>query len=268
MASGDHACLVCDSDAERRSAMLEFVRAGVSAGEKVVFIHEHDGDWLLEDSELVAARDAGQLELRPLAGAYLATGTFDPPQMLSLLRQDVEDARAAGYSNYRVCGEMGWASPGMEALLGYEDQVDELLAETGAVALCHYDRPRFQPDTIREIQRLHPLVLTEGAGAVRPELAVEPGAGGELVLRGEVDVATRGSLEHSLVAARRRRRELRLDVKELEFIDAAGLRIIHSAGEQLRREGGELTLVRPGGLVRRLLSVLEVDRAVIVEEGT
>lgn len=53
--------------------------------------------------------------------------------------------------------------------------------------------------------------------------------------------------------------DLVIDVSELTFIDAAGLRTLAKAADRMRRDGRRLRLDRPNRHVRRLLLLLGLD---------
>ena len=86
---------------------------------------------------------------------------------------------------------------------------------------------------------------------------IEPGPDGDLVVRGEVDHTNCTFLAASLELAGRGQSDVRLDLRDLEFIDVAGVRAIHSAAAGLEAGGRRLTLVSPRGAVRRVIDLTE-----------
>ena len=106
----------------------------------------------------------------------------------------------------------------------------------------------------------------EGArrGARAAELSVDVSAGtvaAEARLRGALDAVTARQLD-TLVdqLIRSGCRHLVLDVSELDFLAAAGLRVLVRAHTALHTAGGGLTLVKLPRMVRRILTVTELDR--------
>jgi anti-anti-sigma factor len=95
-----------------------------------------------------------------------------------------------------------------------------------------------------------------------------------LVMRGELDVLTRGHVARALAAARARGEPVRrLDVRELDFMDCAGLEVVLAAARDARADGGELTVVVGAGHGRRLFELLDLSAElrlvdVRAEEGT
>lgn len=76
-----------------------------------------------------------------------------------------------------------------------------------------------------------------------------------LTLSGEVDAHTAPQLEAALTPLLGGGRTVELDLGGVSFMDSSGLRVVISATEASRSDGGDLVLVRPSDLVRRLLSV-------------
>src|SRR5438034_11748023 len=78
-----------------------------------------------------------------------------------------------------------------------------------------------------------------------------------LALHGELDLATTPILETSLEAAERYDEPVvALDLSELTFVDASGLKTILNAHRRSIRHGGRgLALVNPSGDIRRLLEL-------------
>jgi len=55
--------------------------------------------------------------------------------------------------------------------------------------------------------------------------------------------------------------DVMLDLSQLEFFSIAGLRVLLQADEEFRAAGGQLTLVKPPPLVRRVLAITELESA-------
>ena len=76
-----------------------------------------------------------------------------------------------------------------------------------------------------------------------------------IAVRGEVDIAAVPALELALDGAiRASAGTLVLDLRELEFLDSSGLRLILRARALLAREDRALAIVCPPGPVRRLFT--------------
>jgi anti-anti-sigma factor len=89
-----------------------------------------------------------------------------------------------------------------------------------------------------------------------------------LRVRGELDLATADVLADRLRDLRDRNATVLLDLDELEFIDASGLRVILRAASDARRDGWALTLTSGSARVRRLCRLLDVEQDLPLDGGT
>jgi len=102
------------------------------------------------------------------------------------------------------------------------------------------------------------------------EISVAAGEPGPvLTLSGEADLTTVAELSQTLTAqldsgARR----LTVDLSGLRFADSAVIRELVMAGRELKDRGGGLVLANPQPAVARALSLLGVDQAIEVRDGT
>lgn len=74
-------------------------------------------------------------------------------------------------------------------------------------------------------------------------------------LSGELDFATRSQLELAFSEAERDAQLLELDMRELDFMDCAGLRVILSAAERAEQNGHRLVLLRGPARVDRVFTL-------------
>jgi anti-anti-sigma factor len=88
-----------------------------------------------------------------------------------------------------------------------------------------------------------------------------------LRVRGELDLATTELLADRLRRLRERNAAVLLDLDELAFIDASGLRVVLDAAGDARRDGWAFTVTRGSAPVRRLFELLEVDEHLRIEAG-
>jgi anti-anti-sigma factor len=89
-----------------------------------------------------------------------------------------------------------------------------------------------------------------------------------VALTGELDVAGAALLEHELsrVAADHDAKGLVLDLRELDFMDSTGLRLVVLADDRARAEGRHLTLVRGKPDVQRVFEITRMtDRLDFVD---
>lgn len=91
-----------------------------------------------------------------------------------------------------------------------------------------------------------------------PPFRVERSRRGDAVVvvpAGEIDLATIDAVRAELTAARAEARRIVLDLREVEFLDSSGLRLIVEAERDAEQEGRTFVLVRPRAQVQRLLDV-------------
>src|ERR1700750_2615372 len=84
---GEHACCRFARREDRERLTIAFIRAGLTRGQKVVYLRDRDlSDGFLDrvraaDERVDAALASGQLEVRPARDAYLAHGRFAADEM-------------------------------------------------------------------------------------------------------------------------------------------------------------------------------------------
>jgi anti-anti-sigma factor len=83
---------------------------------------------------------------------------------------------------------------------------------------------------------------------------------------GELDLTTRQRLRHTLAAAQLQAFLLVLDLRELTFVDRAGMQVILDAVGRARRDGGQLVLVRGPAEVDNVFKATEGFGSVTIIE--
>jgi stage II sporulation protein AA (anti-sigma F factor antagonist) len=80
--------------------------------------------------------------------------------------------------------------------------------------------------------------------------------------RGELDLATASELEAAVLPVVSEGRHAIVDLRELEFMDSSGVRVIVAAHVAAGENGGRLSLVRlaPGTPIHRVLEISGLDR--------
>ena len=84
---------------------------------------------------------------------------------------------------------------------------------------------------------------------------------GVVRVRGELDVATAGSLEKLLLRPRERGELIELDLSDLGFMDSTGLRVLLRAQQAAERGGWEVVLTGASAPVQRLFDLSGVHAA-------
>lgn len=164
----DHLCLIYETREEWRRAVVPFITIGLKRGEKCVYIVDTStagqvkGYLEQEGADAAAAEQKGQLVILSATEAYTSEGSFDPDRMISLLIEMTGKAVAEGYPSLRVTGEMTWALrglPGSEKLIEYESKLNSFFPRYPCLAICQYDRWKFNPEVIKGVVMTHPLIV-------------------------------------------------------------------------------------------------------------
>ncbi|MDH7486378.1 MAG: GAF domain-containing protein [Anaerolineae bacterium] len=165
---GNHICCLFQTEEEHRAVLTPFLRHGLERGEKVLYIVDaHTAEVILgylrdEGVDVEACLERGQFAILTRDDAYMQEGMFDPERMIALLRAETERALAEGYPALRVTGEMTWALrglPGSERLIEYEARLNEFFPGSRCLALCQYDRRRFDAALLLDVLRTHPIAV-------------------------------------------------------------------------------------------------------------
>ena len=103
-----------------------------------------------------------------------------------------------------------------------------------------------------------------------PSFGVERSRCGEAVVvapAGEIDLATIDAVRGELAAARGEAKRVVLDLRDVEFLDSCGLRLIVEAQHDAEREGWTFVVARPREPVQRLLDIAGLSpRLTVVED--
>ena len=94
------------------------------------------------------------------------------------------------------------------------------------------------------------------------------GDGVRIVLTGELDISTAPRVEDELRRVEEGRPAvILLDLRELEFMDSTGLRVIVAADGRARKQARRLVIVRGSDTVQRIIEMTRLDeRLEIVDD--
>jgi len=166
--AGDHLCCLYASEDEHRALLSPFMRQGLERHEKVLYIvDDHTAGQILayldaDGVEVAPYLQRGQLTILSSDKAYMSAGRFEPERMIALLRSETERALAERYKALRVTGEMSWALkglPGSDRMVEYEAKLNTFFPGSQCLAICQYDRRRFDPHVLLEVLETHPLAV-------------------------------------------------------------------------------------------------------------
>lgn len=165
---GDHLCCIYETAEEHRSIVTPFLRRGLEQNQKSLYITDSStpdtvtgylrGDGVKVEPYL----DNGQLTIIGVNEAYMKKGAFNPDAMIELLRIETEQALSEGYEALRVTDEMTWALqgiPGSEHLIEYEAKLNDFFPGSKCLALCQYDKRRFDSGILLDVLTTHPIAV-------------------------------------------------------------------------------------------------------------
>jgi len=181
---GDHVCFAYESHAEQMQAVVPWIEAGLRRGERCRYFADDNTvsevSRELEKAGVNVKRecDRGALEFATKHESYLRSGCFEPGEMIDLLQQDIDDSIKAGFSRYRVSGEMTWClglEPGCDRVLEYESLLDGFFQKSSALGLCQFSRNRFSSSLLSELAAEHHLGLNKSNNGARWNLRIREG---------------------------------------------------------------------------------------------
>ena len=238
----DHACLTFGEAAELFDLTAAFVRDGLSAGLRVVWVTDVALAQLVPELEGrgIGAEPAlakGQLAAVAWDDGLLGERGFAADHAVGWLNRQVTACQDGGLPGLRVAVDMGWALrpvPGVEQLPDFEKGVAAVLPHGAVSVLCQYDRERFDPVTLASVTALHTHTVAAATYHVDALLRIcrqyaPPG----IRLAGELDFEAEEPLALALAEAIRLGTELTVNMRHLRFIDVFCARMILDAASAL-----------------------------------
>jgi len=261
---GDHACLTFSDADERLDIVAAFVRDGLAASQRVLCYVESSTPtaFSVELAERGLPVDAsvasGQLVVAGSGEHFLAGGAFGVDRMLGLLESELRAAHGDGYSGLRLTADMCWAlrpAAGVEQLIAYENQMAQLLTAASALAVCQYDRERFDTVTLASVTAAHGQAVAAVTYHDDAMLRIcRQYAPAGIRIAGELDFRHLPALARALTEALGLDRVIHVNLRQLRFIDgAAGAAIIQAAAGLT---DGKLMLVTCQPLVGKVLHAI------------
>jgi anti-anti-sigma factor len=257
----DHACWLYTDDADFAAAARVFLTDGLTGGDRLLCVGDHHA---LEQLRRLAGSAAevqghvtrGDLEFLPVTGAYATTGRLEPGAQRTWYEQATRRARAAGYRGLRVIAELTplAADPaGRENLLRWEHLADDFLASgAGMSALCAYRRDQLPAGVLADVACVHPQVHAEPEEAAF-RVFVD---GGGLAVAGTLDAFSADRLSRVLACSVLDLPAVRMDLRRVEFMDAAGCRAVAAWAAGVEQRPAQVTLTGTSRMVRRMWQLL------------
>lgn len=247
MLPGDHGCVVYSRDADRRRVLQPYVRAGIQAGERIVYVTDEDVSRSVarlcgDDARLRQCVDSGQIAVLG-AGAGLGAEVDEIGDLVALLRQLASRSVREGYAGLRVAAD---GSALLRLFPALDPATDSPLVDAVAgnrmLALCFYEAttPRAPEPDPPATSRVRLRITIDSASAT-------------VRLAGELDRAGSSAVS-AAIAGLREARVIRLHMGAVTFLDVGAMSNLVLAARELGA-GRELLLVSPPPMVEKLLAV-------------
>lgn len=238
--AGDHACMTFSDAAERLDLVARFVRDGLRQRERVLCLTDAVSPEQLGQelaARTVGSRAAtrrGQLSIAPAATMLFGSADTD---VLTVLVDERNRAARDGYTGLRVTADMCWATrpaAPVERLSEFESRVGQLFDGGQLCLICQYDRDRFDAVTLAFAASTHPKAVAAQVyyESVLLRICRQYSPTG-VRIAGELDYRQQDVLEQALAESRRLDRHLHIDLRDLEYIDAACATVIVQTASRL-----------------------------------
>jgi anti-anti-sigma regulatory factor len=261
---GEHRCWVYDDRQAFRDQAVEFLLAGLRAGQRVQYLGSGAATELT--GELAAFHDlddllrTGRLTVSSLDDLYGVDEVVDPQVPVAGYRVATQAALADGFSGLRVVADataLVRTPAQRQAFARYEHLIDRYMAQHPFAAMCAYDVRVLGQEAAAEIACLHPTA-NPGASAFRwysPHAAA-------MRLVGEIDVGNQGIFDTALARTMPllAGAAVEVDSSDLSFIDHRGLLALEA---QAQRCGSQLTLVGASPVLEQIGDMLGLQAVAV-----
>lgn len=269
MRPGDHLFLGYDTDEERESIVASFVLDGLAGGHRTLVLPPTDAP---ADVALGFLERHG-LDPRPALAARqivvdpaLSRGYEGLWEVDALVAGEAARAVRDGLLGLRVSMEVPRCSadPSLDMLRESELLLDKVFSTHPVLGICSYDRRSFSPGELAPLDALHHgRVGSDDIGQDGLLRITRTFAPPGLALVGDVDDSHVTALARALrTEAERseqrtgRDQDIRLDLRELGFIDVGALRLLVFLALGMHHSGGRRLILH--GLAPQLRKVMRV----------
>jgi hypothetical protein len=254
LSADDHACLTFGEAEELFDLTAAFVRDGLAAGLKVVWVSDAaPGQAIAELGRrgiaVRPAMEAGQMAAAGCEGRLLSGQEFHAEAAVGWLSGELASSREQGFPGLRVAVDMSWALrpvTGIEELPRFEEGIAAALTGSAASVLCQYDRDRFDPVTLASVAGFHTRSVAAATYHADALLRIcrqyaPPG----IRLAGELDFQAAEPLALALSEAVRLDGGITVNMTRLAFIDARCTLLVADAARAIASAERPVTLHCP-----------------------
>lgn len=229
LVAADHACVTFGEAEELFDLTAAFVRDGLAAGLKVVWLSDAGpgvavGELARRGIAVEPAVARGQMTAVGCEGRLLSGQAFRAEEAVGWLAGELASCRKEGFPGLRVALDMSWALrpvTGVGDLPRFEEGIAAALAGSTAAVLCQYDRERFDPVTLASVAGFHTRSVAAATYYADALLRIcrqyaPPG----VRIAGELDFQAADALGLALAEAVRLEGDIMINMSALAFIDA------------------------------------------------
>jgi anti-anti-sigma regulatory factor len=251
LVADDHACLTFGESEELFDLTAAFVRDGLAAGLKVMWLSDAGSGPVIAELtrrgvEAEPAMADGRLIADGCDGALLADQLFRADAAVGWLAGALASSREQGFAGLRVAVDMSWALrpvTGAEELPRFEEGIAGLLAGTTASVLCQYDRDRFDPVTLASVAGFHTRSVAAATYYADALLRIcRQYAPAGIRAAGELDYQAEEPLALALAEAVRLDGDVVINLSGLTFIDARCTMVVAEAARAIASSGRAVTV--------------------------
>jgi PAS domain S-box-containing protein len=163
--TGDHLCLIYESEEEWQRVVTEFIKDGLERREKCIYIYNFREPDKLRDcfTEIMAfdnLEDSGSFVFHSFRD-LCRNIEMDQYAMIYFLSKLSDRSISEGYTGLRIVMEMGSDdSFKSQDMLEFEARLNRyLFSKYCCLALCLYDQREHDPQVIKDIIVTHPLIV-------------------------------------------------------------------------------------------------------------
>lgn len=159
----DHVGWVFEGRGEFAALAAPYLAEGAALGQRLMYIAE---DPRPEDTaNLATIVDPDQLRISTVADTYGPSMLVDPLRQLATFMDELDAARAAGYTGVRVAADNSSLvrdEKQMKAWIQWEITADHTVAVEQFTALCGFNKEKVGSTQLHQIASVHPLSSASG----------------------------------------------------------------------------------------------------------
>jgi anti-anti-sigma factor len=275
LAPGSHLCFFFADEAELNRAAAAFVGSGLDEGDQVLYVASDrpaSGARSSLTESGVATDDhvsSGQLLVRSFSEVYGSADHLDIAEIAGSLRAAAGQSRDDGFPGFRVAAEMDdlvQALGSLELVRLWERMCSRVQREEGFSSVCQYNRSHFDDPAQMNLIAVEHTALAPAwvpQPLARFHATKKPWG---LRVAGELDASNRAAFGRVLRARLDTHPRLRLDVRDMSFIDMGSLADLYESAARLPWHG-RIVLAGASAQLRQVIEIAGFRHPQVVIES-